>query len=1112
MSSINTSGSAGSGAASNNSQPIDQETITRYHRGFCAFLGLALIPGYPAIDPIASGNNKARQKLRRLGDNHFNELATDVHDELERRMGPVSGPEHLMFREDMHPKRNMARQKLCVLTEMRFKDLCTDILCEIETRYPYAIPSAPDHDNNERYEMNEISEYAGNGYEYEPLPNHPQESHNQFNGHPQETHDQFNGHPQETHNQFNGHPQETHNQFNDHPQEAHNQFNGHNGEYAPPAPDSYENDHSGSSNGTAVPNYNGGPSNELDELNFNPMDESRHFEDGMNNDDMSYGDDLPININEPISQSLKQTTIVPTKSTLAEESDDDDEDDSGDEFVNSRRSTRRSSIFESSIQLDSIAEEDQPLGQDDEPGLTRQHTISQSRRHTRGISASSDAQRYGSRDITASIGSIVGQITPPESTSATPFFEGDKVHTTHAGSGVVGIGTDDVHEKIRERDEQIKMLVDEGSRMDDAINKLEAQLAESEDLKNNLVSENGRLHETIGDLEMEKDKLNRELREAKDEHERDVTKYLDVIRETEQRLADVHAEHLTLQKHHSEHEERSAELDKQVVGLQTTISRHEETISNLRSEQQQKQQQQQQLQSREASEDPELVDKYEKLRKDHSRLAKELEQQQKVTDQVRQEASAFLEEMRTLASSQSSWENVEALNLEVQKLKLEVQDWKNRYLRTKNNLKSARSSMYMSRTSNAFRPSPPPIEEDSPFYDAENGKIRTSSVTRFQVAMDEFLIKSRTDAGNLLDNLHNLVVATRVVSQDITESSSDAIDGERQSQIAQCTSLVSNTANSLISTTRNHLTSGGLAPISVLDATAADLSSAVIELIKVAKVRLGGEETIEIEPRPDSAEFEGRPSPDVPKGFYGRDSFADGYQRNSRDFTTHRDEDSTDYETTTVSTNLHNQPSQTTENSMNRQSRPRSSRILDEEADKEIRVLRKRFASNYSVHNLIQNFDIEDPDNTVAELQEYLEEQTFGVIEAIQNLLTGIKNNATMGEIRPYLETITNVLDQMVEATGNSMNQTRNWKLKDKGKYILDLLADCAVRLHNLKVDCGVLDDSAHPDKHLKHRFAALTYDITKRTNELVKTVEVFSLTAEVQEIDQKLGVVDNQI
>lgn len=91
--------------------------------------------------------NRARDKLLRLSPIQFQELSTDVFDELLRRQqssrrppsgnGPDAGPPPFLVPKDaFHPKRNQARQKLSTLPPARFRDLATDVFYELERRFP----------------------------------------------------------------------------------------------------------------------------------------------------------------------------------------------------------------------------------------------------------------------------------------------------------------------------------------------------------------------------------------------------------------------------------------------------------------------------------------------------------------------------------------------------------------------------------------------------------------------------------------------------------------------------------------------------------------------------------------------------------------------------------------------------------------------------------------------------------------------------------------------------------------------------------------------------------------------------------------------------------------
>ncbi|KAK6539284.1 component of the polarisome [Orbilia ellipsospora] len=136
----------------NQSISLDNEQqVSRQHAAL-----KALLEPYLKVDKNSVKANKARDKLLRLTQIQFQELSTDVYDELQRRQGagdrlssssnitktgpatdlPEGVAPHLMPRTEFHPKRNQARQKLSTLPTVRFRDLATDVFYELERRYP----------------------------------------------------------------------------------------------------------------------------------------------------------------------------------------------------------------------------------------------------------------------------------------------------------------------------------------------------------------------------------------------------------------------------------------------------------------------------------------------------------------------------------------------------------------------------------------------------------------------------------------------------------------------------------------------------------------------------------------------------------------------------------------------------------------------------------------------------------------------------------------------------------------------------------------------------------------------------------------------------------------
>ncbi|WWD22449.1 hypothetical protein CI109_106940 [Kwoniella shandongensis] len=135
-----TGGSSASGGGlrppNGSDRKVESREVARMHwRALREFLASWLKEESP------SSRASAREKLTRLTKLQFQELSTDVYDELMRRMAvdngnPDGNVPFLPVREDFHPKRNQARQKLATLPKNRFKDLASDVFYELRRRYP----------------------------------------------------------------------------------------------------------------------------------------------------------------------------------------------------------------------------------------------------------------------------------------------------------------------------------------------------------------------------------------------------------------------------------------------------------------------------------------------------------------------------------------------------------------------------------------------------------------------------------------------------------------------------------------------------------------------------------------------------------------------------------------------------------------------------------------------------------------------------------------------------------------------------------------------------------------------------------------------------------------
>ncbi|GJC88402.1 hypothetical protein ColLi_11240 [Colletotrichum liriopes] len=228
------------------------------------------------------------------------------------------------------------------------------------------------------------------------------------------------------------------------------------------------------------------------------------------------------------------------------------------------------------------------------------------------------------------------------------------------------------------------------------------------------------------------------------------------------------------------------------------------------------------------------------LQTENQRLRTSLQEQQQVTEEARREARDFLREMKILSQqSGSTWQKQEELEKTIEQLEAEVREWRNRYARTKTQLRNMRASS-LGLT----------IEQDAAKYvrekgfTQENGAVKDVHVTKFQIAIDELLQRARAeDPDTVIDAMKQVVVSVRRITKDIDTAAPG--NEELHQQRSKLKGKVSSTANHLITTSKNFASSAGITPVSLLDAAATHLVAAIVDILRVAKIRSTPAEQLE---------------------------------------------------------------------------------------------------------------------------------------------------------------------------------------------------------------------------------------------------------------------------
>ncbi|KAK9249577.1 hypothetical protein V1506DRAFT_526375 [Lipomyces tetrasporus] len=232
------------------------------------------------------------------------------------------------------------------------------------------------------------------------------------------------------------------------------------------------------------------------------------------------------------------------------------------------------------------------------------------------------------------------------------------------------------------------------------------------------------------------------------------------------------------------------------------------------------------------SEYQQLQQNYDDLRADHEILKIKLQDQHEITEQVRSEALKFIGEMKAVSELETSnRDRTERLSSQVRTLKAE-----NNNLREKLALGHTRDTLSTpDRKELAIRPSHVPAS--SPFI-SDNGVISLSDFARFQASIDA-LVRASADANEVngrsyfFEMVRSVATCTKTILAD-----ADAFEQPDEPTTAtRLRSRVSIASNNVVVAAKNHVRSGGLSPLSVLDASVTGLVGSVVDLVKAAKLK-----------------------------------------------------------------------------------------------------------------------------------------------------------------------------------------------------------------------------------------------------------------------------------
>ncbi|EXJ83296.1 hypothetical protein A1O1_06915 [Capronia coronata CBS 617.96] len=439
--------------------------------------------------------------------------------------------------------------------------------------------------------------------------------------------------------------------------------------------------------------------------------------------------------------------------------------------------------------------------------------------------------------------------------------------------------------------------------------------------------------------------------------------------------------------------------------------------------------------------------KYLQLDRDHVVLQEQLEQQRELTEEVGRQGQLYLEEMRAMAQAgDGNFEREEKLQAEVNKLQEEVKEWKARYVKAKTQLRSVRTSSLGLNIPQAD------LGRQAGALQDRDGLVKDIHVTRFQMSIDELLRIARSDAPQaVLDHMKTVVLAVRAITSDIDAAAPPDKDEELAKRRTKLKSKVSATANNLITASKNFASASGLYPVSLVDAAASHLTTAVVDLLHAVKIRPSPDGELEVE---DDSTME----PLQSNGYF---NLAENLRRRSA-----------------------------IESVYSALSTPSDSRYSSKQA---ATSSHHRGGSNYingTGLGIKAGYASTPEAAELEDLKMFLEDQTDGLVQSITAMVDAIRGEEGMPAIRNHIDTVAGTIENIVGSVERTANESSSYQatLREKSRASATMLQGCREKLLKTSSDCAA-DDNEPENKELTQKLPPIAFQIARETKELVSRI-----------------------
>jgi len=241
---------------------------------------------------------------------------------------------------------------------------------------------------------------------------------------------------------------------------------------------------------------------------------------------------------------------------------------------------------------------------------------------------------------------------------------------------------------------------------------------------------------------------------------------------------------------------------------------------------------------------------------DVTRLRQDLDAAEDLANELRGEVGSLVDELRMVN------DRCEDLQVELDREKSEkaekereARDWKDKWQSAKTELRNIKGELSISMrlqdsfkliefllftaTSQLFTSS---INVERDYMPASSdGLINDTSIASFQTSIDDLLQAARSkEPSSVISHARLVVSAVEKIDQDvqaISPSRYNSLSLQDQDIVNSLKAKINATLSNLMTASKNHATSFGVSPVSLLDAAASHLAFTIVELVRILKIR-----------------------------------------------------------------------------------------------------------------------------------------------------------------------------------------------------------------------------------------------------------------------------------